>query len=92
MEPISGKHRRRADEATALLSLAFAFWNGNARDLEPVAGAAVQTSAVHPADQVQLRRVDVAALRILDGLVGDVHAQDAPDHQVAAMRQFNKLV
>ena len=53
--------------------------------------AGIPAAAMHAPHQPQLRRVDVAAVRVQHCLVGDVHRHHAAEHQMAAAGQFDRL-
>ena len=62
------------------------------RQLEPVGHAGVPAAAVHAADQIELRGIDVALRRIEHGLVAHMGGYHLAQHQELLGRQIDDLV
>src|SRR5690606_16544308 len=57
--------------------------------LEPVRHARVPSVAVHASNEVEFRRVDVALVCIQNRLLGDVNANNFPQHKRLAVAQID---
>jgi hypothetical protein len=59
------------------------FLERDARHIEQIRGASIPTGAVHAANQLEIRRVDVMLALVQDKFIADVHGQYLAKNQTA---------